>query len=158
MPKKSLGLMAMSYGHVYVARVAFGARDQQTVRAFMEADAYPGPSLIIAYSHCIAHGYDLAFGIDQQKRAVDSGIWPLYRFDPRRIEEGLPPLQLDSGKPKISARDYMKHEARFRMVERIDPERFQNLLDAAQRSSDRRVAIYRQLAGMTVPLKGIGEA
>jgi pyruvate-ferredoxin/flavodoxin oxidoreductase len=158
MPKKSLGLMAMSYGHVYVARVAFGARDQQTVRAFQEADAYPGPSLIIAYSHCIAHGYDLAFGVDQQKRAVDSGIWPLYRFDPRRIDEGLPPLQLDSGKPKIAARDYMKHEARFRMVERIDPERFQHLLDAAQRSSDRRVAIYRQLAGMTVPLDGIGDA
>jgi pyruvate-ferredoxin/flavodoxin oxidoreductase len=157
-PKKGLGLMAMSYGHVYVARVAFGAKDQQTVRAFLEADAYPGPALIIAYSHCIAHGYDLVHGCDQQKRAVDSGIWPLYRFDPRRIEEGLPPLQLDSGKPKIPAKEYMQHEARFRMVERVDPERFQHLLDAAQRSSDRRVAIYRQLAGLTVPLEGIGEA
>src|SRR4029079_12295101 len=79
--KKDLGLMAMSYGHVYVASVAFGAKDAQTVRAFAEAEAYPGPSLIIAYSHCIAHGYDLAHGAEQQKLAVDSGVWPLFRFD-----------------------------------------------------------------------------
>ncbi len=96
MPKKDLGLIAMSYGNVYVARVAFGAKDAQTVKAFLEAEAYPGPSLIIAYSHCIAHGYDMAFGTEQQKLAVDSGVWPLYRFDPRRIEAGQPPLQLDS--------------------------------------------------------------
>ena len=86
--KKDLGLMAMNYGHVYVASVAFGARDAHTVKAFVEADSYPGPSLIIAYSHCIAHGYDLAYGADQQKRAVQSGIWPLYRFDPRRVAQG----------------------------------------------------------------------
>ena len=83
-PKKDLGLMAMAYGHVYVARVAFGAKDAQTVKAFIEAEAYPGTSLIIAYSHCIAHGYDLASGLEQQKLAVDSGHWPLFRFDPRR--------------------------------------------------------------------------
>src|SRR5690606_37592886 len=82
-PKKDLGLMAMSYGNVYVARVAFGAKDTQTVKAFLEAESYPGTSIIIAYSHCIAHGYDLAHGIDQQKLAVDTGYWPLYRFDPR---------------------------------------------------------------------------
>jgi pyruvate-ferredoxin/flavodoxin oxidoreductase len=151
-PKKSMGLMAMSYGHVYVARVAFGASDQQTVKAFLEAESYPGPSLIIAYSHCIAHGYDMAFGADQQKRAVDSGVWPLYRFDPRRIREGKPPLQLDAGRTRISPQEYMKHEARFRMVERIDPVRYRRLLDAAERSSAQRLAIYQQLAGMTIPM------
>ena len=88
--KKDLGLMAVNYGHVYVASIAFGAKDFQTVKAFQEADSYNGPSLLIAYSHCIAHGYDMQFGVDQQKRAVDSGIWPLYRFDPRRIEQGEP--------------------------------------------------------------------
>ncbi len=157
-PKKSLGLMAMSYGHVYVARIAFGAKDQQTVQALQEAEAYDGPSLVIAYSHCIAHGYDLAFGADQQKRAVDSGVWPLYRFDPRRLAQGLPPLHLDSGPAKIPAREYMKHEARFRMVERVDPERFKELLAAAQRSTDQRLALYRQLAGLTIPVEAEEEA
>ena len=94
--KKDLGLMAMSYGHVYVASVAFGAKDSQTVTAFQEAASYPGPSLIIAYSHCIAHGYDLRFGAEQQKLAVSSGIWPLFRYDPERIEQGEPPLIIDS--------------------------------------------------------------
>ncbi len=94
-PKKDLGMEAMAYEHVYVAHVAFGAKDAQTVRAFIEAESYSGPSLIIAYSPCIAHGYDLARGLDQQRLAVDSGHWPLYRFDPRRLDRGLPPLQLD---------------------------------------------------------------
>jgi pyruvate-ferredoxin/flavodoxin oxidoreductase len=152
-PKKSLGLMAMSYGHVYVASIAFGAKDQQTVQALQEAESYPGPSLIIAYSHCIAHGYDMAFGADQQKRAVDSGVWPLYRFDPRRVAQGLPPLQLDAGPARIAAREYMQHEARFRMVERVDPERYKQLLAAAQRTTDQRLAIYKQLAGLTIPLE-----
>ena len=88
--------MAMSYGHVYVASVAFGAKDSQTVQAFQEAESYDGPSLIIAYSHCIAHGYDLRFGAEQQKLAVDSGVWPLYRYDPRRVERGEPPLVIDA--------------------------------------------------------------
>src|SRR5450759_2758222 len=95
--KKDLGLMAMSYGHVYVARIAFGAKDAQTVKAFIEAESYPGPSLLIAYSHCIAHGYDMAYGLEQQKLLVGSGIWPLFRFDPRRVAAGQPPLTLDSG-------------------------------------------------------------
>ena len=153
--KKDLGMMAMSYGHVYVARVAFGAKDLQTVRAFCEAESYPGPSLIIAYSHCIAHGYDLVHGADQQKLAVDSGIWPLYRFDPRRLSHGEPPLILDSGPPKAKAIDYMRNETRFRMVEKIDPKRFQHFLVEAQRQAEQRVAVYRQLAGITVPLVGI---
>jgi pyruvate-ferredoxin/flavodoxin oxidoreductase len=150
--KKDLGMLAMSYGHVYVARVAFGAKDRQTVQAFLEADAHPGPSLILAYSHCIAHGYDLTFGCDQQKKAVDSGVWPLYRFDPRRSAAGEPPLKLDSGPPKVSAKEYMTFETRFRMVEKIDPERFQRLLDEAERSARRRFAVYEQLAGITIPL------
>ncbi|MFQ5671214.1 MAG: pyruvate:ferredoxin (flavodoxin) oxidoreductase [Acidobacteriota bacterium] len=157
-PKKSLGLMAMSYGHVYVARVAFGARDQQTVKAFLEAESYPGPSLIIAYSHCIAHGYDLAFGAEQQKRAVDSGVWPLYRFDPRRIAQGKPPLQLDAGRVRISPQEYMRHEARFRMVERLDPVRYRRLLAAAEHSSAQKLAIYQQLAGLTLPPDQSGQA
>jgi pyruvate-ferredoxin/flavodoxin oxidoreductase len=150
-PKKDLGMLAMSYGHVYVARIAFGAKMNQTVATLLEAEAYPGPSLIIAYSHCIAHGYDLVHGAEQQKLAVDSGIWPLYRFDPRRVAEGLPPLQLDSGAPKASAKEYMRNETRFRMVEKQDPERFKRFLDTASRQAQQRYAVYQQLAGVTVP-------
>jgi pyruvate-ferredoxin/flavodoxin oxidoreductase len=150
--KKDLGLMAMAYGHVYVARVAFGAKDVQTLKAFQEAESYHGPSLIIAYSHCIAHGYDMAYGCEQQKLAVDSGIWPLYRFDPRRVAQGQPPLLLDSGEPKIPARQYMRNETRFRMVEKLDPERFKKLLASAERQAKQRVAVYKQLAGLTIPL------
>jgi pyruvate-ferredoxin/flavodoxin oxidoreductase len=150
-PKKDLGMLAMSYGHIYVARIAFGAKINQTVQTLLEAEAYPGPSLVIAYSHCIAHGYDLVHGADQQKLAVDSGIWPLYRFDPRRVAAGQPPLQLDSGPPKASARDYMRNETRFRMVEKQDPERFKRFLDTASRQAAQRYAVYQQLAGVTVP-------
>ena len=150
-PKKDLGLLAMSYGHVYVARVAFGAKMSQTVQAFQEADAYPGPSLIIAYSHCIAHGYDMALGAEQQRRAVESGVWPLYRFDPRRLEKGESPLHLDSGPPKSRVMDYMRNEGRFRMLERLDPLRFRRLADAAQEQAHRRVALYEQLAALVVP-------
>jgi pyruvate-ferredoxin/flavodoxin oxidoreductase len=139
---------------VYVARIAFGARDLQTVNAFLEAESYPGPSMIIAYSHCIAHGYDMRFGAEQQKKAVDSGIWPLYRFDPRRIVEGTPPLTLDSPPPKISPREYMRGETRFRMVEKRDPERFRRLMAMAERQAAQRIAVYRQIAGITVPQDG----
>ncbi len=153
MPKKDLGMMAMSYGHVYVAHVAFGAKDAQTVRAFLEAESYPGPSLIIAYSHCIAHGYDLAYGCEQQKLAVDSGSWPLYRFDPRRIALGESPLKLDSGTPKVELTAYFRNETRFRMVEQANPERFKHLVAAAQREVTNRFAVYEQLANVTMPLK-----
>jgi pyruvate-ferredoxin/flavodoxin oxidoreductase len=158
MGKKDLGLLAMSYGNVYVARVAFGAKMNQTVQAFQEADAYPGPSIIIAYSHCIAHGYDMAYGVDQQKLAVDSAVWPLYRFDPRRVATGEPPLTLDSGEPKISARQYMRNETRFRMVEKIDPERFKRLALMAERNTRQNVAVYKQMAGITVPQVSDAEA
>ena len=149
--KKDLGLMAMSYGHVYVASVAMGANDNHTVKAFLEAESYPGPSLIIAYSHCIAHGYDLSHGMEQQKRAVHSGLWPLYRFDPRRLAAGRPPLQIDASGDKASVREYMQHETRFRMVEKIDPERFRMLGLEADRQARQRVALYQQLAALSLP-------
>jgi pyruvate-ferredoxin/flavodoxin oxidoreductase len=149
-PKKDLGMIAMSYGNVYVARVAFGAKDAQTLKAFLDADSYPGTSLIIAYSPCIAHGYDLVFGAKQQKLAADSGIWPLYRFDPRNIEAGKPPLELDSPPPRISASEYFRGEARFQMAEKGDPKRFQRLLENAQVHATRTYALYQHLAGMTV--------
>ncbi len=150
-PKKDLGLEAMSYGNVYVARVAMGAKVNQVLHAFTEADAYPGPSLIIAYSPCIAHGYDLRFGAEQQKLAVKCGTWPLYRFDPRRVEDGKPPLQLDSEPPTIPLKTYMRNETRFRMVEKVDPQRFERLARSAQRHAEQRFALYQQLAGITVP-------
>ena len=123
----------------------------QTVQAFLEAESYPGPSLIIAYSHCIAHGYDMAHGMSQQKLAVDSGVWPLYRFDPRRLAKGEPPLHLDYGPPKARVADYMRNEARFRVVERTDPARFKGFLKEAQEAAQKRYAVYEQLAGITVP-------
>jgi pyruvate-ferredoxin/flavodoxin oxidoreductase len=150
-PKKDLGMEAMSYGHVYVARVAFGAKDAQTVKAFVEAEAHPGPSLIIAYSPCIAHGYDLAQGAEQQRAAVGSGYWPLYRFDPARAERGAPPLALDSGKPKLPVAAFMKNEARFRMVQKMDRRRYEGLAVKAQHLATRQFAVYEQLAGVTVP-------
>ena len=150
--KKDLGLLANMYGHVYVARVAFGAKMAQTTQAFLEAEAYPGPSLIIAYSHCIAHGYDMAQGAAQQKLAVDSGVWPLYRFDPRRLVKGEPPMHLDYAEPKARVADYMRNEARFRMVERADPARFKRFLEEAQSAARKRYSVYQQLAGIKVPV------
>jgi pyruvate-ferredoxin/flavodoxin oxidoreductase len=149
--KKDLGLLANMYGHVYVARVAFGAKMLQTVQAFREAEAYRGPSLIIAYSHCIAHGYDMAQGAAQQKLAVESGVWPLYRFDPRRIAKGEAPLDLDYGPPKAKVAEYMRNESRFRMIERADPVRFKHFLEDAQAAAERRYSVYQQLAGIKVP-------
>jgi len=145
-PKKDLGLIAMSYGSVYVARVALGAKDSQTVKVFAEAESFPGPSLILAYSHCIAHGYALRCGLEQQKLAVDSGSWPLYRFDPRRVDEGLPTFQLDSGPPKIPVSRYLGNELRFRVIEQGDPERFKLLQIAAQADVERRWKLHQDLA------------
>ncbi|HEY5374559.1 MAG TPA: pyruvate:ferredoxin (flavodoxin) oxidoreductase [Polyangiaceae bacterium] len=145
-PKKDLGLHAMSYGHVYVASVAFGAKDAQTVRAFVEAESYPGPSLIIAYSPCIAHGYDLAHGPRQQKLAVDSGAWPLYRFDPRRIVLGEPPLILDATPGKAKIADYMRGEGRFRALEGLGEAHHQELCERAEREAAHRNELYEQLS------------
>jgi len=150
--KKDLGLEAMSYGTVYVAQIAFGGKINQTVQALKEADAFPGPSMVIAFSHCIAHGYDMAFGAAHQELAVETGFWPLYRYDPRRVEEGKPPLALDMRRPSRKLRDYMETETRFRMVEKIDRDRYKRLLEAAQQEVNRRYAVYEQLAGITIPL------
>ena len=145
-PKKDLGMLAMSYGNVYVARIASGAKDAQTVKALVEAESYPGPSLVIAYSHCIAHGYDLAQGPAQQKRAVDAGHWPLYRFDPRLHGSEHGPLTLDSPGPKGQLVDYLRNETRFRMVEQQDPARFRELVGRAQLDIVQRRTQLEQLA------------
>lgn len=152
-PKKDLALMAMSYGSVYVAKVAFGAKDLQTVQAFQEAESYPGPSIIIAYSHCIAHGYDLATGIEQQKIAVDSGYWPLFRFDPRRQAAGESPLKLDALSQKSDIAQFMSHETRFRQVERQNPERYKELVEKARKEVQNRFTIYESLSKGLTPAK-----
>jgi pyruvate-ferredoxin/flavodoxin oxidoreductase len=123
------------------------------VQAFQEAESYDGPSLIIAYSHCIAHGYDLRFGLEQQKLAVSSGVWPLYRFDPRRARAGEPPLSIDVLPGKKTVEEYVRNEARFRMVEKIDGERFRCLAKAAHTQSAQRVALYEQLSHISLPRK-----
>jgi pyruvate-ferredoxin/flavodoxin oxidoreductase len=154
-PKKDLAMLAMSYGNVYVARVAFGAKDNQTLRAFLEAESFPGPSIIIAYSPCIAHGYDLARSLDQQKVAMETGYWPLLRFDPRRRSSGENPLQLDSPHPKKDLDAFVRNEVRFRMAQKQDPERFRRLMVAAQSEVSGRFAIYEQLAKLAA-LRGTG--
>ena len=147
-PSKDLGMMAMAYGHVYVASVAFGAKDSQTVRAFLEAESYPGPSMIIAYSHCIAHGYNMSDALDHQKAVVECGAWPMYRFDPRRTAMGENPLKLDSRAPKISFEEWALTETRFRMLAKINPERSENLLAEAQRMVQAKYDMYQQLANL----------
>ena len=144
--KKDLGLMAMAYGNVFVAQVAFGAKDAQTLKAFIDAEAYPGPSLIIAYSHCIAHGYDMAFGLEHQRLAADSGYWPLYHYDPRRTDRGESPLVLDSPAPKIDVSKLMATETRFQLTAQQDPDRYRDLVSRAQLQIQRRLALYQELA------------
>jgi pyruvate-ferredoxin/flavodoxin oxidoreductase len=141
----------MSYGNVYVGHVAFGAKDTHVVKTLLEAESWPGPSIVIAYSHSIAHGYDMAHGCDQQRLAVQSGVWPLFHFDPRRIAQGEPPLVLDSEPPKIRVRDYMINEARFRMTEKLDPQRYRQLLSWAQAATEQRFALYQQMATIRLP-------
>ena len=149
-PKKDLGLLAMGYGNVYVAQVALGANDTQTLRAFREAESYDGPSLVIAYSQCIAHGIDMAKGMNQQKLAVQSGHWPLYRFDPRRAEEGLNPLLLDSKDPKIPLKDYFNNEGRYRILQRTNPDAAKKYVHMAQALVERRWQQYKEMANTEV--------
>jgi pyruvate-ferredoxin/flavodoxin oxidoreductase len=146
--KKDLGLIAMTYGNIYVASVAMGAKDEQTLRAFVEAESYPGPSLIIAYSHCIAHGIavDMGVGARQQKLAVESGQWLLYRFDPRRAAAGENPLQLDSQAAKTKLQDYLLSENRFKMLTKSKPEEAKKLFAQAQVDADHRWKFYHFLA------------
>ena len=144
--KKDLGMIAMSYGNIYVAQIAMGASDAQTMKAFMEAESYPGPSLIIAYSHCIAHGYDMAKGLDQQKKAVQSGHWMMYRHDPRRLESGKNPLIIDSKKPSIPIEDYIYQENRYKMLKKLMPEQASVLLDEANIKATERYNQYKQIS------------
>ncbi|MFN8626266.1 MAG: pyruvate:ferredoxin (flavodoxin) oxidoreductase [Candidatus Binatia bacterium] len=146
-PKKDLGMMAMSYGTVYVARVAMGAKDEHTLRSFLEAEAYPGASLIVAYSHCIAHGIDMTTAMQNQKAAVDSGQWLLYRYHPERAKTGDNPLQLDSGAPKLPVGRYMYMENRFKMLTKSNPEDAEHLLKHAQEDVNTRWRLYQHLAG-----------
>jgi pyruvate-ferredoxin/flavodoxin oxidoreductase len=148
--KKDLGMMAMAYGNVYVARIAFGANRLQTIRAFVEADEYDGPSLLIAYSHCINHGYDLRKGISQQKLAVDCGAWPLFRYNPKLKAEGKNPLILDSKEPTADIAEYMYNEIRFRALKQIGPERAASLLELARREAKERYSFYKYLADRPV--------
>ncbi|MCM8854541.1 MAG: pyruvate:ferredoxin (flavodoxin) oxidoreductase [Candidatus Thiodiazotropha sp.] len=144
--KKDIALMAMAYGNVYVAQVTFGAKDVHTLRIFLEAESYDGPSLIICYSPCIAHGVDLSNNIRQQELAVDSGHWPLFRYDPRRSEKGENPLKMDSKEPSIPYRDFASTETRFSVLQRTHPEASERFLRQAQQQIKTRYQLYEQLA------------
>ena len=145
-PRKQLGVMVMGYQTAYVASVAMGAKDGQTLSALMEAGSFPGPSLVIAYSHCIAHGFNLSHGMEQQKLAVDSGYWPLYRFDPRRDSETGSSLRLDAGEPKIKVSKFLLNEARFRMLQASDPSQSESLIAATQSDCEHQGRYLRRLA------------
>jgi pyruvate-ferredoxin/flavodoxin oxidoreductase len=148
LPKKDLGLIAMSYGYVYVARIAMGANDQQTLRALLEAESYDGPSLIIAYSPCIAHGYDMARSLEQAKLAVQSGHWPMYRYDPRLVKEGKNPLVIESKEPSIPISQYAYNETRYKMLTQMDETRAEELMKEAQQDAKSRWTLYQQMASM----------
>jgi pyruvate-ferredoxin/flavodoxin oxidoreductase len=148
-PKKDLALMAVSYGNVYVARVAMGSSDMQTLKAINEAESYDGPSIIIAYSHCIAHGYDLVHGLDQQKLAVQSGHWPLFRYNPGLATEGKNPFQLDSKAPAIPLEKYIYNETRYTMLTHSQPEAAKELLVEAQEDVNKRWRLCEHMAHMS---------
>ena len=153
-PKKDLAMMAMVYGNVYVARVAMGAGDMQTLKAFNEAESYHGPAIIIAYSHCIAHGIDMKLGLSQQKLAVQSGHWPLFRFDPRRTAEGKNPMQLDSKAPSIPLGQYLYNETRYTQLQQSHPQEAKRLLQEAQQDVAARWKMYETWTGIGADGKG----
>jgi pyruvate-ferredoxin/flavodoxin oxidoreductase len=154
LPKKDLGMIAMAYGYVYVARVAMGANDAHTLKAFLEAEAYDGPSLIIAYSHCINHGIDMRKGLEQQKLAVQSGIWPLYRYNPALLEEGKNPLSIDSKDPTVPVEEYAYNETRYRMLLQSDESRAEALMKQARKDVQKRWELYRQMAEIEYQANG----
>ncbi len=146
--KKDMGMIAMSYGYIYVAKVAMGANPNQVVKAFVEAEAYDGPSLILCYSHCIAHGINMTTGLVEQKRAVESGHWPLYRYNPELATEGKNPLLLDSKDPTLPLADYALKENRYRILQAANPEASEKLLAEAQKMTTARFKMLKNLAGM----------
>jgi pyruvate-ferredoxin/flavodoxin oxidoreductase len=148
LPKKDLGMMAMSYGYVYVARVAMGASDRQTLQAFREAEAYDGPSLIIAYTHCIAHGITMKYGLKQQDLAVKSGVWPLYRYNPELAAQGENPLSIDAKEPTVPVEEYAYNETRYRMLLQSNEERAEMLMAKAKKDAASRWTLYQQMADM----------
>ena len=147
--KKDLARMVMTYGNVYVATVAMGANDAQTVRALLEAEAYDGPSLVIAYSHCIAHGINMQQGLEQQRTAVETGHWPLMRFNPALATEGKNPLSIDSKAPKGSFQDYAYKETRYNMLAKAKPEMAALLMQEAKKNIQSRWRLLEQLAAMS---------
>ena len=147
-PKKDLGMITMTYGDIYVAQVAMGSNDNQCVKAFVEAENYPGCSLILAYSHCINHGIDMRTGFEQQAKAVESGFWPLYRYDPRLAAEGKNPLQLDSKAPSLPLKDYAYNETRYTMLTKSKPEQAARLIELAQQDVNSRWRMFEHLAAM----------
>ncbi len=154
MPKKDLGMISMTYGNIYVAQISMGANYNQTVQALAEAEAYDGPAIVIAYSHCIAHGINMGAGMGEGKKAVQCGRWPLYRFNPELRDAGKNPLNIDSGKPTISLEDFMKGENRFKVLMKSNPERASKLMKMAEKESAWRLSVYRQLAEMNCNVEG----
>jgi len=150
MPKKDLGMIAMTYGNIYVAQVALGANMNQTVQALAEAEAYDGPALVICYSHCIAHGIDMSKGLLEAKKAVQSGRWILYRFNPALKAQGLNPLKVDSGEPIIPLADYLGGETRFKNLAKMNPERAAALTKIAEEEYAYKRKLYKQLAALPV--------
>jgi len=148
MPKKDLGAIAMTYGNIYVAQIAYAANMTQAVRAFKEAEAYSGPSLLIGYSHCINHGIDMSTGTELHKDAVDSGFWPLYRYDPTLAAQGKNPLQLDSKVPTKDVEEFMYKQTRFRSLRQSDPARAEMLLGALRKDVAARWKFYEQMANL----------
>jgi pyruvate-ferredoxin/flavodoxin oxidoreductase len=146
--KKDLGMLAVSYGNVYVAQIAMGANPAQTIKAFREAESYPGPSLLLAYSHCIAHGINMTTSMTHQKEIVGCGMWPLYRYDPRLAHDQGHAFHLDSRAPKIPFRDVAMKEARFAMLARSSPEEADRLFALAQKDIEDQWHYYEQMAGV----------
>ena len=146
LPKKDLAMIAMSYGNVYVAQVSMGANDMQVIKAMNEAEAFDGPSIIIAYSHCIAQGFNLIDGLTHQKEAVDTGSWPLYRYNPDNVKEGKAPLMLDSKAPSTPLSDYMSSETRFQVVKKANPERYETLLNKAQENVNEKRSLLEHMS------------
>jgi pyruvate-ferredoxin/flavodoxin oxidoreductase len=139
----------MTYGNIYVAKIAMGANPNQAVKAFVEAENYPGPSLILAYSHCIAHGFNMVHGYDEQKKAVECGHWPLYRFDPRLRDQGKNPLQLDSKAPTLDVEEYLYGENRYRSLKQAKPEAAAALLELARKDIAQRFDLMQKLADLS---------